>query len=116
MKNKRIEGNIGEQIAVNYLLKNGYNILERNYIAKGGEVDIIANIEDIIVFIEVKNRNSKTFGQSLEAITPNKVKCIVKSAKQFIHSNKLYARPIRFDIIAIDNEEIEHITDAFWGN
>lgn len=116
MKNKKIEGNKGEQMALEYLVSNGYKVVERNFIAKGGEIDIIAFKENTIVFIEVKNRNSNAFGESLEAITPAKIKCIVKSAKQYIHCHKLYAREARFDIIAINNDKIDHITDAFWAN
>lgn len=116
MKNKKIEGNIGEELATQYLISKGYKIICRNFIAKGGEIDIIATIDDTIVFVEVKNRNNNLFGESLESITPAKMKCIVKSAKQFVHSRKLYCRPMRFDIIAIDRENIEHITDAFWAN
>ncbi len=101
--NKKQIGNFGENIAYNYLQKNNYEILERNFNCKQGEIDIIAkdNKTKEIVFIEVKARSGKKYGRGLEAINTYKLKHIVNSAKYYLYINKITLN-IRFDAIEID--------------
>lgn len=111
-------GRIGEEIAVQYLLKNGYRILRRNFFFDKAEIDIIAQKEeDTVVMVEVKTRNSDYFGDPQSFVTPKKIKLLVKAANEYIVSNDLDVE-VRFDIIAIlknkTQESLEHFENAFY--
>ena len=84
---KKELGNIGEQIAVEYLEENNYKILKRNFYCKQGEIDIIAKDNQEIVFIEVKTRSSLDFGQPSEAVNKLKQKHMYRSAKYFLYKS-----------------------------
>ncbi len=90
-------------MACNYLQKNNYKILERNFNCNQGEIDIIAkdNKTKEIVFLEVKTRSGKKYGRGLEAINAYKLKHIRNSAKYYLYINKITLN-IRFDAIEID--------------
>ena len=75
MPNRTI-GNYGEELACQYLKKQGYKILERNYRIRGGEVDIVARDQDYLVFVEVKARYFHEYGLPSESITPWKIKAL----------------------------------------
>src|SRR5690554_7275187 len=105
-------GKIGEEIAVQYLLKNGYKILCRNFYFEKAEIDIIAQKEeDTVVIVEVKTRNSDFFGDPQSFVTPKKIQRLVKAANEYIISNDLDVEA-RFDIIAVlknkTQESLEH--------
>ena len=104
MQNKQ-RGDSGEEIASEYLKKRGYKILERNYRIRGGEVDIVAKDGDTLVFIEVKTRYSHDFGTPAEAMTPWKIKALLKTAR--FYAQKIYwgDREYRLDFIGIDFTE-----------
>ena len=108
-------GNYGEELACKYLQQNGYKILERNFRIRGGEIDIIAKDGDQIVFVEVKARYSHEYGLPVEAITPWKIKALLKSALFYLQDHKLLEKGYRIDFIGIDfstdrkNPEIELI-------
>lgn len=110
--NKRTIGKIGEDIACNYLKENSYDIIERNFNSKQGEIDIIA--KDIkskeVVFIEVKTRNTKRFGRGLEAINRNKMTHIINTAKYYLYINRLQINT-RFDVIEVytKDKKINHV-------
>ncbi len=110
-------GDIGEDIAESFLISTGHKILERNFKCKQGEIDIIAKIDSIIVFIEVKTRSTINFGYPEEAVTLTKQRHISKVANYYIHKNKLSKLSYRADIVAIvtnnSTPEINHIIDAF---
>jgi len=111
-------GTIGEQLAVDYLSRNGYTILERNYYYDRAEIDIIAQKEPkTLVIVEVKTRNSDYFGDPQEFVKPGKIKLLVKSANEYVISNDLDVE-VRFDIIAILKnktiEQIKHFENAFY--
>ncbi len=111
-------GKIGEEIAAQYLLRQGYKILRRNFYFDKAEIDIIAQKqEDTIVMVEVKTRNSSFFGDPQEFVTKNKIKLLVKAANEYIVSNNLNVE-VRFDIIAVlknqKMEKIEHFENAFY--
>ncbi len=112
--NTRAIGINGEQIAVEYLVKSGYKILERNYSCKIGEIDIIAYKNNIIVFVEVKSRNYFSHGSGIESVTPDKIYKIIKTADIYLLSKRKINADCRFDIILTTDEEIiEHIPNAF---
>jgi putative endonuclease len=114
-KNKEI-GRKGEALATEYLINKGFIILERNYRFGRLEIDIIGQIENTIVFIEVKTRQSKKYGYPDEAVDDKKTDHILSCADHFIYQNQ-WNGDIRFDIISIilkPEISIEHIEDAFY--
>jgi putative endonuclease len=119
---KKELGKKGEELALRFLKKNGYQIIERNYICKMGEMDIIAREKDTLVFIEVKTRTSTAFGLPQLAVNASKQRQMSKVALNFLKEKKLEEAKARFDVVAIllgpQGEEIELIRDAFdlrWG-
>ena len=110
-------GKKGEQLAVDFLIKNGYNILDRNYRFDRAEVDIIAKKEEILSIIEVKTRTNIDFGNPEDFVTPKQIKNLVKAVNEYVTENDLDLE-VRFDIVAIVKEKqsfkIEHLKDAFY--
>ena len=117
--NKRSIGNIGEDIAVKWLVKNkNYNILDRNYSTGYGEIDIIAEDGKALVFIEVKFRNGTDFGYPYEAVNKNKQRRICNAALQYVQKKYNTADiNIRFDVAEIINKDgvyyIRYTENAF---
>lgn len=111
-------GYVGENLARAYLLKKGYRILEQNYKVSFGEIDIIAEKNNCICFVEVKSRKSDKYGPPEEAITRHKQKKIIKVAQLYIKQKRTEDKYFRFDVIALifDNhslKDIKHIVNAF---
>ncbi|MCQ2555795.1 MAG: YraN family protein [Clostridia bacterium] len=109
-------GKRGEIIAANYLKRKGYKILERNYKNPIGEIDLIAKDKDYLVFVEVKTRISRGFGDPLEAINEQKQFKIRNVATLYLRQHKLMDLNCRFDAIAVlgdGDDGINHIVDAF---
>jgi len=106
-------GKLGEKAAVKYLKKKGYKILDVNLKSKTGEIDIVAEDKGIIVFIEVKTRSSYEFGSPSEAVNGNRIRRYINSAKMYINNKRLAGRDIRFDVIEVLDDEINHLEDAF---
>ena len=110
-------GERGESLAVWYLKKNGYKIIEQNYRTKLGEIDIIAKEKKTLVFVEVKSRRSMRFGNPKWAITPKKQRTISMVALSYLKATKQSNARARFDVIAItsnqDEPQIEIIKNAF---
>lgn len=111
--NKKTFGNIGEELATQYLKKKGYQILDRNFSNKIGEIDIIAKQNNTIIFIEVKSRNSAKFGLPREAVTRYKQNKIRTIALSYLKQKKLFNSSCRFDVIEDFNGEIRHIENCF---
>lgn len=118
MLNKQQQfGKTAESIAAGQLRKQGYRILARNYRTTLGEIDIIAREMDVIVFIEVKARNSNRFGNAKHAVTLKKQKKIARVAVSYLKEiNQPNARA-RFDVVAVDARKkdgnMEIIKNAF---
>ncbi|UII22367.1 YraN family protein [Fulvivirga ligni] len=114
MKTKAQTGREGEDAAVAFLLNAGYNILERNYRYKRAEVDIIAEKDDILVFVEVKTKSYTTFGFPEESVNHTKVAKVSEAAEYYTYANNWH-KDIRFDIIAVNKaiDKIDHFMDAF---
>ncbi len=110
-------GEQSESIAVSYLKKHGYKIIEQNYRTKLGEIDIIAREKGTIAFIEVKSRKSKNFGSPKWAVTPKKQRKISMVALWYLKTTKQSNVKARFDVVSIissnDNPSIEIIKNAF---
>lgn len=98
---KRELGNLGEQIAAEYLEKNKYKIIKRNFFCRKGEIDIIAKDKNEIVFIEVKTRTSNNFGKPSEAVNSIKQKHLYKAAEYFLYKENFLDEFIRFDVIEV---------------
>lgn len=94
-------GDVGEEIATQYLLAKGYTILTRNYRTRLGEIDIIAMSKKTIVFVEVKTRSSVSFGYPAEFVTRPKQYKLLKAALYYLHSCGQDDAPARFDVLEI---------------
>ena len=110
-------GKYGEELAVDFLQQNGYEILETNWTFQKAEIDIIAQKENILAIVEVKTRSSIEFGLPQDFVKPKKIQLLVKAVNEYVISNDLDVE-VRFDIIAIYKEgkeyKIEHIEEAFY--
>lgn len=94
-------GSDGEEIACQYLSSLGFKILNRNYHSRFGEIDIIANDNNCLVFVEVKARSNSSYGTPLEAITSSKLSKLIKTSQFFINQNKLGDVDYRFDAVEV---------------
>ena len=110
-------GKIGEELAVEFLRKNGYEILETNWTFQKAEIDIIAQKENTLAVVEVKTRSSLEFGLPQDFVKPKKIQLLVKAINEYVVSKDLDFE-VRFDIIAVHKEDksfaIEHLKDAFY--
>ena len=115
--NTKITGNIGENKAAAYLENKGFSIIERNYRTKGGEIDIIAYKDSVIVFVEVKSlpNGSPEFLQ--RELNRQKLQRIVKTSKRFLLNHRQYSNSyVRYDVMVIDMPgmpDVYHIENAF---
>jgi putative endonuclease len=117
MSNNNTKGKEGEDFAIGHLLKNGYQLLEKNWRHKHLEIDLIAKHNETLVIVEVKLRSSNAFGQPENFVSIKKQKNTIKAAHAYIIENNLNYET-RFDIISIiqnSNEfSLEHIVSAFY--
>lgn len=113
--NRRETGTQYEERAAEYLIAQNYQILERTYRIRSGEIDIIARDGTVLVFIEVKYRKNDESGNPLEAVDIRKQRKIIKVARYYLYQKKYGDVPCRFDVIGICGSHIEHIKDAFWA-
>ncbi|SEB99289.1 putative endonuclease [Tenacibaculum sp. MAR_2009_124] len=109
-------GKKGEQVACDFLLEKGYEILSRNYHFQKAEIDIIAQVKELLVVVEVKTRTSVYYGNPQDFVNEKKIKLLVKAINKYVDDNDIDLE-IRFDIVAIVFEKnkfsVEHIEDAF---
>lgn len=112
-----ITGKQGEDAAEQYLQQQGYRILEKNWRFEKAEIDLIASLDKLLVFVEVKTRNNENFGYPEDAVKPKKQALIAKAADAYIEQNH-YQGDVRFDIVSVikndHSEKIYHISDAFF--
>ena len=110
-------GKLGEELAVEFLQKEGYEILETNWVFQKAELDIIARKGNILAAVEVKTRSSLEFGLPQEFVKPKKIQLLAKAINEYVISNDFDVQ-VRFDVISIykNNKsfEIEHLVDAFY--
>ncbi len=104
----------GEEIAKDYLIRKGMRCIETRYREKPGEIDLIMEDGDTVVFVEVKARFSqRQQGFGLSAVTPAKQKKIARAAVLFLARKNWLKRAVRFDVLEINQEQILHIPNAF---
>ncbi len=117
MNQRQAFGKAGEELAVRYLKKKGYKVLEQNYTCPVGEIDIIAKDKKTIVFVEVKTRRSMSYGSARLAITPRKQRKISMTALYYLKSNHQMDQHARFDVVTVQStggtQEIDLIQNAF---
>lgn len=113
-------GNHAEQRAKNYLQNLGFKFVENNYHSKYGEIDLIMQDQDSLVFVEVRYRDNESHGGGIATITRSKKSKLIKTATCYLLEKNLWEKiPARFDVIAMspfENEEIVWIKDAFGVN
>ena len=109
-------GKKGEQLAIDYLIKQGYKIVERNWRFQKAEIDIIARKEETLISVEVKTRSTYDFGNPQDFVNPKKIKLMVLAMNEYVLKKDLEVE-VRFDIVAITKNKgsfnIEHLEDAF---
>ena len=110
--NRRL-GFRGEGKAARYLEKNGYKIIERNFRCPFGEVDIIAQKDDVTAFIEVKTRRNDNYGEPNEAVGRDRMKRY-KNCVRYYYVHREIDCTVRFDIIEVTKDGINHIENAFY--
>lgn len=113
--NNKVLGISGELDAKEYLENLDYDIIARNKKIAGVEIDIVAKIDDIIVFCEVKTRDTDKYGCGVEAIDQNRIRRYLRAGKVFMVDKKYQNCSLRFDVIEINHGKINHIIDAFRG-
>ncbi len=109
-------GKIGEDLATKYLENLGYTIVERNFVAKQGEIDIIAKDKQELVFVEVKTRTNTLYGKPVEAVNEPKQKHLISTAKYYLYSKHLENEFVRLDVIEVylreNSYKINHIKQS----
>ncbi len=116
MRRNKYFGNKGEDIAELYLKKNGYKILEKQFKCYAGEADIIAEKDNWLIFAEVKTRSNLNYGLPSEAVDYKKQKKYIKIAEYYLSVNTCYEKFVRFDVIEILGEEINHLKAVYFKN
>jgi len=112
MPYRQEQGKSGEDAAVMFFAENGLTVLERNVrCGRYGEIDLVLSQGDIVVFAEVKKRNSKAFGGAVYSISRRKLTSLRSNAKWYIANRGLQGKMFRFDLIAIDDGVIEWVQD-----
>ncbi|PHK24101.1 hypothetical protein VF13_37430 [Nostoc linckia z16] len=110
-------GKLGETLAAEYLQKNGFELLETNWVFQKAEIDIIARKGDMLIIVEVKTRSSAAFGLPQEFVNPKKIRLLTKAVNEYVDVNDMNVS-VRFDVVAItkgkEGFEIEHLEDAFY--
>ena len=112
-----LSGSRGEDVAERLLLGLGYRVLARNFRTRSGEIDIVAEDVDTIVFVEVKRRESTTHGRPEEFISSAKIRRVISAARIYAARYGLTERKIRFDVIAVEprdgGDHARHFKSAF---
>ena len=107
MNHNQSIGQFGEQLAEDFLSRRGYRILERNLKTSFKELDLIAEQDGILVFVEVKTRTSYNFGGAEQAMTKKKIINLKQAALYYLNRNKIKYRTLRFDFLAVDYNQLD---------
>ena len=108
-------GILGENVAVRRLEALGYAVLARRYRTRCGEIDIVADDDGTLVFVEVKARADARFGTAAEAVTAWKQRRLVRMARDYLAREEVGDRPCRFDVVAIMFDRPEPLVEVFQG-
>lgn len=105
-------GRRAEDAAAEHLRAKGFEILERNFTAKVGEIDLVARDRDEVVFVEVRARSSRGHGGAAASVVPAKRRRLARAASLWLQARG-WDGPCRFDVVAVDGGTVEHIPAAF---
>ncbi len=108
-----LQGRRGERTAARYLLRQGFDILARRYQGRSGEIDLIALENDTLVFIEVKTRSTRAFGDPWEFVDWRKQQALRRTAEQFIADHDLGQYAYRFDVVSVVGNDVSLRRNAF---
>jgi putative endonuclease len=108
-----LQGRKGERVACRFLLRQGFDVLARRYRGHSGELDIVAFEHETLVFVEVKARSSRHFGEPWEFVDWQKQQKLLRTAEEFIAHNDLGQYPYRFDIVSVLGEDATLFRNAF---
>ena len=111
MSTRQAKGAAGEQLAAEYLLRQGLSLLERNFRVKGGEIDLICRDGKTTVFVEVRLRSRSDFGGAAASITATKQARLILAARHWLLRHG--ETPCRFDCVLLDGDKLEWLRDAF---
>lgn len=106
-------GAFAEDVAARFLQHKGYTIIDKNYRVRLGEIDIVARLNNCIVFVEVKARSTIRHGMPREYVTPAKQRRIIATAQQYLVEHDALESDTRFDVIELFGKNIVHIKGAF---
>lgn len=111
-------GDWGEDLALRYLQERGYELVERNYRTRYGELDLVVRDRETLVFVEVKLRRGRGYGDPLEAVTPRKQAAVRSMAERYLAERAPAFDTLRFDVVGITTgagggPRVQHVEDAF---
>ncbi|MES2258974.1 MAG: YraN family protein [Pseudomonadota bacterium] len=108
---KQIDGRHGEDEALAHLVLHGLSLVERNFLCKCGEIDLIMRDRDALVFVEVRRRASRSHGGAAASITPAKQRRLVRAAQLYLLRYRQLP-PCRFDVVAIDGKQLSWLRNV----
>lgn len=111
--NSRDAGKAAEDRAREFLAAKGYRFLDANYRTPQGELDLVMERGDAVVFVEVKARGSEAYGRPYETVTRAKQEKLARAAMSYVKLRNLAGRPLRFDIVSLGPSGLEHLENAF---
>jgi len=115
--NRKAIGDEAESLACEYLSKRGLSLLTRNYRCRGGEIDLIMQHDDSLVFIEVRYRKNIGYGRAAETVTACKQRRLIHCARVYMQHHRAWNVPARFDVVSIEGQpgqlQISWISNAF---
>jgi putative endonuclease len=109
----RALGAQAEARAAQYLQRKGYRVVDRNWTCRGGEIDLVCEHGDTLVFVEVRARADTRHGAPLETVHDLKRRRLVRAAEVYLTKKQLWDRACRFDVVGIAGDVVEHVEDAF---
>lgn len=111
---KQVQGQAAEDDALQYLQKQGLTLVERNFRCKGGEIDLIMQDREMLVFVEVRKRSDARYGGAASSVTTRKQARLIVAAQVFLQ-RRTTLPPCRFDVIAVEGKEMNWYRNAFDG-
>ena len=114
---RQVLGADAEDAAARFLEQQGYRVRERNFHSRYGELDVVAEKDEQVCFVEVRMRSKAAWGDPSQTVSWAKQRRVVKAALHYLHLNRLFDRMVRFDVISVvgvgDRAQVEHIPNAF---